>query len=74
MLCECECTNRADVVFFSDRRNVYKMKVNDIADCKASSFGEYLANVLTLEENERILYFTATTDYSGYMIYAFENG
>ncbi|MDD5945956.1 MAG: DNA topoisomerase (ATP-hydrolyzing) subunit A [Clostridia bacterium] len=74
MLCECECTNRADIVFFSDRRNVYKMKVNDIADCKASSFGEYLANVLTLEENERILYFTATTDYSGYMIYAFENG
>ena len=71
---ECEATNRTDIVFFSDRHNVYKLKANDIADCKASSFGEYLANILNLEENEKIIYFTATTDYSGYMIFAFENG
>ncbi len=74
IICEWECTNRADVVFFSSSHNVYKLKVNDIPDCKASRFGEYLANVLSLEENERILYFTATIDYSGYMIFAFENG
>ena len=71
---ECEATNRTDIVFFSNRHNVYKLKANDIADCKASSFGEYLANILNLEENEKIIYFTATTDYSGYMIFAFENG
>lgn len=71
---ECEATNRTDIVFFSDKHNVYKLKANDIADCKASSFGEYLANILNLEENEKIIYFTATTDYSGYMIFAFENG
>ena len=45
-----------------------------MADCKASGFGEYLANILNLEEDERIIYFTSTTDYSGYMIFAFENG
>lgn len=71
---ECEATNRTDIVFFSDKHNVYKLKANDISDCKASSFGEYLANILNLEENEKIIYFTATTDYSGYMIFAFENG
>ncbi|GFI61845.1 DNA gyrase subunit A [Clostridiales bacterium] len=71
---EQECTNRADIVFFSDKHNVYKLKVHDVIDCKASTFGEYLANILSLEENERILYFTSTVDYSGYMLYAFENG
>ena len=50
---ECEATNRTDIVFFSDKHNVYKLKANDIADCKASSFGEYLANILNLEENEK---------------------
>ncbi len=74
MLCEMECTNRSDIVFFTDRRNVYKLKVNDLPDCKASSFGEYLPNIISMEEDEKIIYFTATTDYSGYMIYAFENG
>ena len=71
---ECECTNRADILFFSDRHNVYKLRANDVADCKASGFGEYLANILNLGEDERIIYFTSTTDYSGYMIFAFENG
>ncbi len=74
MLCESECTNRSEIIFFSDKYNVYKMKVNDIADCKASSFGEYLANVISMEEDEKIIYFTSTSDYKGYMIYAFENG
>ena len=74
IICEWECTNRADAVFFSNKGNVYKLKVNDIPDCKASSFGEYLANLLSLEDEEHILYFTATVDYSGFMIFAFENG
>lgn len=74
ILCEVECTNKSDVIFFSDKRNVYKMKIKDIEDCKASSFGEYLPNILTMEEDEKILYCTATVDYSGYMLYAFENG
>ncbi len=74
ILCELECTNRVDIIFFSDKQNVYKIKAKDISDCKASSFGEYLANILSLEDEERILYFTATTDYSGYMVFAFENG
>lgn len=74
ILCEIECTNKADVIFFSDKYNVYKMKLKDIADSKASVFGDYLPNILSMEENEHILFCLATTDYSGYVFFAFENG
>ena len=50
------------------------MKLKDIADSKASVFGDYLPNILSIEENERILCCLATTDYSGYVFFAFENG
>ncbi|HPZ04965.1 MAG TPA: topoisomerase IV, partial [Clostridiales bacterium] len=39
-----------------------------------SSLGEYLTNMLELDEDERIIYITATDDYSGWMLFSFENG
>ena len=36
--------------------------------------GEYLPGILGLEENEKILYTVVTTDYSGEMLFTFENG
>ncbi len=74
IILEEETTNKADILFFSDKFNVYKMKANDIPDCKASSLGEYLSNLLNLEAEEKIIYFTSTTDYKGCMIFVFENG
>lgn len=74
ILYEAETTNRADILFFSNQFNVYKLKANDITDCKASSLGDYLSNLLGMEEGEKIIYFTATLDYSGYMFFAFDNG
>lgn len=69
-----ETTNKADILLFSNKHNVYKLKANDVADCKASSMGDYLNNLLGFEEEERIVYLTTTIDYSGYMLFAFENG
>ncbi len=74
MLCEAEATNKMDMLFFSDRQNVYKMRLYDIADSKASLLGEYLPNILDMEQGERILYATPAYDYSGFMLFAFENG
>ncbi|MBM6828990.1 topoisomerase IV [Anaerotignum lactatifermentans] len=74
MLLELESTNRADLLFFSDQCNVYKLKANDAPDTKASALGEYLPNLLGMEPEEHILYMTATTDYSGFMVFFFENG
>ncbi|NCC16887.1 MAG: topoisomerase IV [Clostridia bacterium] len=74
ILCEIETTNRTEILFFSDRYNVYKMKANDIPDTKASILGDYLPNLLGMEPEERILYMTATMDYAGFMVFFFENG
>ncbi len=74
LVCEVECSNRDDALFFSDRSNVYKMRIDDIATCKASDLGEYLANILEMEDGEQIVYMAVTGDYKGFMLFAFENG
>ncbi len=74
MIQEIEINNKADLLLFSNKHVVYKLKVYELNDCKASSLGEYLPNILHLDEDERILYMVATTDYKGYMLFAFENG
>lgn len=71
---EFETTNKSEILLFSNKANVYKLKTNNVSDCKASSMGEYLNNLLNLDEDEKIIYLTATTDYTGFMIFAFENG
>jgi len=71
---ELEATNRDEIIFFSSKCNVYKMKLYDLADCKASALGDYLPNLLSLEPGESIIYTALAKDYQGYMLYAFENG
>ena len=53
---------------------MYKTKVYDLPDCKASSLGEYLTNLLDMQPNERIIHIVTAKDYTGYMVFAFENG
>ena len=69
-----ETTNKADLLFFSNKQNVYKVKAYDLNECKASSLGEYLNNMLGLDEDESIVYIAATLDYSGYMLFGYKNG
>lgn len=71
---ELESTNRGEMLFFSNQFNVYKIKLSDIPDSKASSMGEYLQNLLGMDAEEKILYMTVTQDYSGFMVFFFENG
>ncbi len=74
IIVDIETTNRAEILFFSNKQNVYKMKANDAVECKASSLGDYLNNIIDMEPDEKIIYMTATYDYSGNMIFIFENG
>jgi len=69
-----DSSNRADVLFFTDRQAVYKIKANDLPDAKASALGDYLANRLELEDGEQVLYMVATADYGGFMLFGYENG
>ena len=71
---EQEATNRDEILFFSNKCNVYKLKLYDMPDTKASALGDYLPNLLGLDEGERIIYFALANDYQGYMLFAFENG
>ena len=69
-----ETTNNTDLLFFSDRCQVYKAKVSDFADTKASVFGDYIPAKLGMDEGESAVYMLNTTDYNGYLLFAFENG
>lgn len=71
---EMEASNRSDVLLFTNQCNVYKIKLHEIEDCKASQYGEYLPNLVKLEEGEQIVAICSTTDYSGYMVFAFDTG
>ena len=69
-----ETTNRCDLLFFTDKATVYKAKASDFGDTKASALGDYVAAKLGFEEGESAVYMVVTTDYSGYMLFLFENG
>ena len=74
LLCEADATNKMEMLFFSDKQNVYKMKLYDIPDTKASALGEYLPNLIGMEPDEKILYATPAYDFGGFMLFAFESG
>ncbi len=75
IISEMEASNKDDVLFFSDKGEVYKSHLYDLPDgCKASLLGEYLPNILGLEQDEKILFMTTTSDYSGFLLFAFSNG
>ena len=69
-----ETTNNTELLFFSDKSQVYKAKVSDFADTKASVFGDYIPAKLQMDEGESAVYMLNTKDYSGYLLFAFENG
>ncbi|MEG1981109.1 MAG: DNA gyrase subunit A [Clostridia bacterium] len=67
-------TNRTELLFFTDKCQVYKAKMSDFADVKASVMGDFVATILEFEENENLLFVAATTDYVGSIIIAFKTG
>lgn len=71
---EIETHNKADLLLFSSKHLVYKLKIYEINDCKASSLGDYLTNLLDLDADEKIIYLVATDNYLGQLLFAFENG
>ncbi len=69
-----ETTNNNDLLFFTDKCQVYKAKVSDFADSKASVLGEYIPSRLEMEEGENVIFMVVTNDYKGYMMFFFDNG
>ncbi len=71
---EIESNNKSEIMFFSDKANVYKIKTYDIPDTKVSNIGHYLPNILGMEDDENIIYFVITSEYKGHILFVFENG
>ena len=74
IIVEEETTNISELVFFSDKANVYKLKTYDMPDSKVAAMGEYLPSLLGLEPGEKIIYTVVTKDFAGNMLFTFENG
>ena len=73
MVEEFETNNRAELLIFAGG-NAYKLKVSDIPDSKASQLGEFIPNLVGMEEKADILGVTLSEDYSGNVVFCFENG
>jgi DNA gyrase subunit A len=71
---ELEGKNKSDLLLFSDRGTVYKLKVHELKDHKPSELGEYTPNLLELEDDEKIVYIHNTEDYSGWLLVGFASG
>ena len=69
-----ESSNAAELMFFTDRAQVYKTRASDFADGKASLLGDYLPSKLGMDEGESVMGMVLPGDYSGYMLFFFENG
>lgn len=71
---EIDTQNDCDLLFFTDRCQVYKAKAAQFDDTKASLIGDFIPAKLEMEQGERALYMVPTRDYSGYMLFFFASG
>ena len=69
-----ETTSRAEVMFFTSRQQVYKCRLSDFDDSKASVLGDYLPSKLGMDEGESVVHMVLPGDYAGALLFFFENG
>ena len=69
-----EATNNTELMFFTDRQQVYKVRAADFADGKASLLGDYLPTKLGMDEDEKVIDLVLPGDYSGHVLFFFVNG
>jgi len=69
-----ELSNRTDLLFFTNKHQVYKSRVSDFADTKISTLGDYIPAKLEFEPDERIVAMIPTNDYSENLVMFFKNG
>ncbi len=71
---EIETTNKAEIIFVTDKAQVYKIFAHDIEDHKPSFIGDYTPNLLELDEGETVVVMYATdSDFAGQMLFVFED-
>ena len=69
-----ETTNRAEVMFFTNKQQVYKCRLSEFDDSKASVLGDYLPGKLGMDPDETVIGMVLPGDYAGALLFFFENG
>ena len=69
-----ETTSNAEIMFFTDKCQVYKTRLGEFDDSKASVLGDYLPGKLGMDAGESVVYAVLPGDYSGALLFFFENG
>ncbi len=69
-----QATNRTELLFFTSGSQVYKTRASAFDDTKASLLGDYIPAKLGFEDNETVCGMVSTSDYSGTLLFVFENG
>ena len=69
-----EATNREELLVFTDKQQCYKTRLSDFEDTKASALGDYLPTKLGMEPEEKALWACLPGDYTGQILFFFENG
>ena len=69
-----ECTNRSEILVFTDQCQCYKSRLSDFEDGKASLLGDYLPQKLGMEQGETVRQVILPGDYKGFVLFFFENG
>ncbi len=72
--CHVETTNRAELIFLTNFQQAYKTKVSAFDVCKASVMGDYIPAKLQFDDGEYVVHMIVTQDYSGQLLFVFENG
>jgi len=71
---EFEATNRSELLIFTDKQQVYKVRVSDFEDLKASVLGVFLPSHLQMDEGENVLCMIDPGDYSAHLLLFYVNG
>ncbi|MDO4315411.1 MAG: topoisomerase IV, partial [Oscillospiraceae bacterium] len=70
-----ETTSNAEIMFFTDRCQVYKIRLGEFDDAKASVLGDYLPAKLSMDAGENVVFAVLPgPDYAGTLLFFFENG
>ena len=69
-----EGTNRDELLVFTDKQQCYKTRLSEFDDSKASVLGDYLPTKLSMDQEERVVWACVPGDYSGNLLFFFENG
>ena len=69
-----EATNNTELMFFTDKQQVYKTRASEFGETKASLLGDYLPGKLGMDAGETVIFLCLPGDYSGSLLFAFENG